>query len=141
MNEIAPLIRDLAVMLGLAGIVTIIFQRIRQPVVLGYLVAGVIIGPHTPPQEYIYDMENIKILSELGVIFLMFSLGLEFSFHKLSSLGFSACITGIIEVILMVMLGYSTGQLLNWSYHDSLFLGAALSISSTTIIVKSIEEL
>jgi CPA2 family monovalent cation:H+ antiporter-2 len=140
-HQLAPLIYDLAIMLGLAGIVLVIFQRIHQPVVLGYLVAGVIIGPHTPPHALVNDIANIQILSELGVIFLMFSLGLEFSFQKLTRVGFSATVTGLIEVILMVILGYSAGKMLGWSHYDSLFLGAALAISSTTIIIKAIDEL
>lgn len=141
MHELAPLIYDLALMLGLASIVIILFQRIHQPVVLGYLVAGLIIGPHTPPYSLIKDVANIKILSELGVIFLMFSLGLEFSFQKLARVGFSASVTGTIEVVLMTAIGYLVGRMLGWTPYNALFLGAALSISSTTIIIKAIEEL
>lgn len=141
MHELAPLVYDLAIMLGLAGIVTVLFQRIHQPVVLGYLVAGMIIGPHTPPYAFVSDVSNIQTLSELGVIFLMFSLGLEFSFQKLIKVGFSASVTGIVEVVLMVAIGYCAGLVMGWSYYDSLFLGAALSISSTTIIIKAIDEL
>lgn len=141
MHELAPLIYDLAVMLGLASVVVILFQRIHQPVVLGYLVAGMIIGPYTPPYALIKDVSNIQTLSELGVIFLMFSLGLEFSFHKLTRVGFSASVTGLIEVLLMICIGFATGYLLGWTYYDSLFLGAALSVSSTTIIIKAIDEL
>lgn len=141
MHDIAPLIYDLAIMLGLASIVIVIFQRIRQPVVLGYLVAGMVIGPYTPPYGLVSDVENIKILSELGVIFLMFSLGLEFSFQKLTKVGFSASVIGTLEVVLMVVIGFASGWFLGWSYYDCLFLGAALSISSTTIIIKAIDEL
>lgn len=141
MHEIAPLIKDLAIILGIAGVVAILFQKIRQPVVLGYLIAGIIIGPHTPPHALVDDMPNIKILSELGIIFLMFSLGLEFSFHKLIRVGFSATITGLIEVIFMIVLGFGAGQLIGWTFNDSLFLGAALAISSTTIIIKALTEL
>lgn len=139
--HLAPLIYDLAIMLGLAGIVTLLFQRIHQPVVLGYLVAGIIVGPYTPPYALVNDIDNIKILSELGVIFLMFSLGLEFSFQKLKRVGFSASVTGTIEVLLMMVVGYITGRAMSWSYYDSLFLGSALAISSTTIIIKAIDEL
>lgn len=141
MHELAPLIYDLAIMLGLAGLVVLLFQRIHQPVVLGYLVAGVILGPHTPPYAFVKDISNIQILSELGVIFLMFSLGLEFSFQKLTRVGFSATITGTLEVVLMSIIGYSLGLAMGWSHYDCLFLGAALSISSTTIIIKAIDEL
>lgn len=141
MHDFAPLIKDLAIMLSLAGIVTILFQRIRQPVILGYLIAGMILGPHTPPHLFITDLDNIHILSELGVIFLMFYLGLEFSFKKLARLGVAAVLIGVVEVILMIAIGYATGMLLGYSRYDAIFLGAALSVSSTTIIVKAIEEL
>jgi monovalent cation:H+ antiporter-2, CPA2 family len=141
MHEIAPLIKDLAVILGVASLVALLFQRIRQPVVLGYLLAGAIVGPYTPPYALVSDIPNIKIISELGVIFLMFSLGLEFSFHKLKRVGFSASITGLVEVVLMIGVGFTTGWFLGWQFYDSLFLGAALAISSTTIIIKALEEL
>lgn len=141
MHELAPLIKDLAVILGVAGLTALIFQKIGQPVVLGYLIAGLIIGPYTPPHTWISDVPSIKILSELGVIFLMFSLGLEFSFHKLMRVGFSAAVTGFIEVVFMLLIGLGVGFLLGWSYYNSLFLGAALAISSTTIIIKALSEL
>lgn len=141
MHELAPLIIDLGVMLSLAAFVVLICQRIHQPIVLGYLVAGMIVGPYTPPHQLVNDVANIKILSELGVIFLMFSLGLEFSFHKLTRVGFSAGITGLVEVLFMMVIGFLVGRSLGWTYYDSLFLGGALSISSTTIIVKAIAEL
>lgn len=141
MHELAPLILDLAVMLGLAGLVILLFQRIHQPVVLGYLVAGMIVGPYTPPRAFVSDISNIRILSELGVIFLMFSLGLEFSFQKLTRVGFSASVIGVIEVVLMTAIGYCAGWIMGWSHYNCLFLGAALSISSTTIIIKAVDEL
>lgn len=134
------LIEDLAVVLCIAGIVTILFQKIKQPTVLGYLIAGIIIGPYTPPFSLIDDETEIRLLAELGVIFLMFSLGLEFTFNKLRRLGLPALIIGFFEVLLMVLIGFSAGIFLGWSHYDSLLLGAALSISSTTIIVKALEE-
>ena len=141
MHELAPLIKDLAVMLGIASIVVLLFQRIRQPVIFGYIVAGIIIGPYTPPYSLVSNFTQIETLSELGVIFLMFTLGLGFSFHKLKRVGFSATIAGIFKVSIVTALGFLTGQLLQWSFYDSLFLGAALAISSTTIIVKALDEL
>jgi len=141
MHELAPLISDLAIMLGVAAFVTILFQRIHQPVVLGYLIAGIIIGPFTPPYSFVTDTNNIKILSELGVIFLMFSLGLEFSFQKLTRVGISAALIGLIEVVSMVLIGFAAGSLMGWNFYNSLFLGATLSISSTTIIIKAINDL
>ncbi len=141
MHELAPLILDLTIMLGVAGVVVLLFQRIKQPVVLGYLVAGMLIGPYTTHYGLVTDIPNIKILSELGVIFLMFSLGLEFSFHKLTRVGFSALITGLIDVSFMIILGYCAGLLMKWTPLNCLFLGATLAISSTTIIFKAVGEL
>lgn len=139
--HLAPIIRDLAIILGVAGSVTVLFRKIRQPVVLGYLVAGFIIGPHTPPFPLVKDLPNIQVLAELGVIFLMFSLGLEFTFHKLVRVGTSAAGTAVVEVLGMVAVGLVTGKLLGWGALDSLFLGGILSISSTTIIIKAFDEL
>ena len=141
MDHLAPLILDLTIILCVAGLVTLLFQKIRQPIVLGYLISGIIIGPYTPPHALVTDIPNIKILSELGIIFLMFFLGLDFSFQKLTRVGLSASITGLFEVVLMMLLGFATGKLLGWSFYDAIFLGAALAISSTTIIIKAIDEL
>nr|WP_178117887.1 cation:proton antiporter [Pseudomonas sp. R5(2019)] len=125
----------------IAGVVTILFHRLKQPVVLGYIVAGFIIGPHTPPFGLIHDEETIKILAELGVIFLMFCLGLEFSLRKLFKVGATAFIAAFLEIILMIWIGYEIGRWFDWSTMDSLFLGAILAISSTTIIVKALNDL
>ncbi|MGK5087996.1 cation:proton antiporter [Bdellovibrionota bacterium FG-2] len=138
---LAPLIRDLAVILGVAGLVSLLFQRIRQPVVLGYLIAGVIVSPHTFPIRLVQDLPNIQVWAELGVIFLMFSLGLEFSFRKLSRVGISAGITALFEVSVMLGLGFLTGWALGWPKTDCLFLAAMMGISSTTIIVRALDEL
>ncbi len=141
MNEIIPFIKDLAIMLGIASIVVVLFQKIRQPVVLGYIIAGIIIGPYTPPYSLVTDITQIHTLSELGVIFLMFAIGLDFSFHKLRNIGFSAVITGIIKTILVAILGVYLAHFIGLGTYEALFFGAALSISSTTIIAKSIEDL
>ena len=134
-------IQDLAVIMLVAGVVTILFHRLKQPVVLGYIVAGFIIGPHTPPFGLIHDEETIKTLAELGVIFLMFCLGLEFSLRKLFKVGATAFIAAFLEIILMIWIGYEIGRWFDWSTMDSLFLGAILAISSTTIIVKALNDL
>ncbi len=134
-------LQDLAVVMIVAGLVTIIFHRFKQPVVLGYILAGVIIGPHTPPALLVSDEETIKTLSELGLIFLMFSLGLEFSLRKLKKVGLTAFIAAALEILLMLGIGYQIGRWFGWSTMDSIFLGAMLSISSTTIIVKALAEL
>lgn len=124
-----------------AGVVTILFHRLKQPVVLGYILAGLIIGPHTPPFPLIRDGHTINLLSELGLILLMFSLGLEFSLRKLIKVGASAFIAAFLEILLMIWVGYEIGLIFGWSKMDSLFLGAILSISSTTIIVKALNDL
>lgn len=134
-------IQDLAVIMLVAGVVTILFHRFKQPVVLGYIVAGFIIGPHTPPFGLIHDEDTIKILAELGVIFLMFCLGLEFSLRKLFKVGATAFIAAFLEIVLMIWIGYEIGRWFDWSTMDSLFLGAILAISSTTIIVKALNDL
>ena len=134
-------IQDLAVIMLVAGVVTILFHRFKQPVVLGYIVAGFIIGPHTPPFGLIHDEETIRILAELGVIFLMFCLGLEFSLRKLFKVGATAFIAAFMEITLMIWIGYEIGRWFDWNTMDSLFLGAILAISSTTIIVKALNDL
>ncbi|WP_443691716.1 cation:proton antiporter [Pseudomonas sp.] len=134
-------IQDLAVIMLVAGVVTVLFHRLKQPVVLGYIVAGFIIGPHTPPFGLIHDEDTIKTFAELGVIFLMFCLGLEFSLRKLFKVGATAFIAAFLEIVLMIWIGYEIGRFFNWNAMDSLFLGAILAISSTTIIVKALNDL
>jgi CPA2 family monovalent cation:H+ antiporter-2 len=134
-------IHDMAIIMLVAGLITIIFNKLKQPVVLGYLLAGVIIGPHTPPFELIHDKQIILVLGELGVIFLMFSLGLEFSLKKLAKVGPKAFITAVCETSLMVAIGYNLGHWFGWQQMDCIFLGAMMAISSTTIIVKALGEL
>ena len=134
-------IQDLAVIMLVAGVVTILFHRFKQPVVLGYIVAGFIIGPHTPPFGLIHDEQTIKTLAELGVIFLMFCLGLEFSLRKLFKVGATAFIAAFMEITLMIWIGYEIGRWFDWNTMDALFLGAILAISSTTIIVKALNDL
>lgn len=134
-------LQDLAVVMIVAALVTIVFHRLKQPVVLGYILAGVIIGPHTPPFPLIHDQNTINTLSELGVILLMFSLGLEFSLRKLKSVGAPAFIAAMLEILLLFWVGYEIGRLFGWSNMDSIFLGAMLSMSSTTVIIKVLGEL
>jgi CPA2 family monovalent cation:H+ antiporter-2 len=134
-------LQDLAVVMIVAGLVTVIFHRFKQPVVLGYILAGAIIGPHTPPFPLIKDEETIKTLAGLGVILLMFSLGLEFSLRKLKRVGGTALIAASLEIVLMLGVGYHIGRWFGWSTMDCLFLGAMISISSTTIIVKALADL
>src|SRR5471032_2679085 len=141
MHHAIGFIQDLAVIMAIAGVVTVLFHRLKQPVVLGYIVAGVIIGPYTPPFQLIHDEATIKTLGELGVVFLMFSLGLEFSLKKLFKVGATAFVAAASEIVLMIWIGYEIGLWFGWNAMDSLFLGAMLAISSTTIIVKALSEL
>jgi CPA2 family monovalent cation:H+ antiporter-2 len=135
------LLQDLAIILAIAGGVTLLFHRIRQPVVLGYILAGVIVGPNTPPFPLVHDHHTVEMLAELGVVLLMFGLGLHFSLRKLAAVGATAIIAATLEIVIMVLAGYGLGRAFGWSAMDALFLGAILSISSTTIIVKALQEL
>lgn len=139
--HLAPLIRDLALIGMVAGLVTLIFHRIRQPVVLGYILAGVIVGPHTPPLPLVTDIANVQTLAEVGVIFLMFTLGLEFSFQRLVKTGRSSLVPTLIEVVGMLALGFISTGWLGWSLRERIFGAAIVAISSTTIIVKTFEEM
>lgn len=121
--------------------VTLIFKRIRQPVVLGYILAGFLVGPYLSLTPTVADTENIETLAHIGVIFLLFSLGLEFSFKKLLRVGGAASITAFIEILFITITGYYAGRMMGWSFMDSIFLGGMLASSSTTIIVKAFDEL
>jgi CPA2 family monovalent cation:H+ antiporter-2 len=134
-------LQDLAVVMVVAGITTVFFHRMKQPVVLGYMLAGFLVGPHSPPFLLIQNQENINTLAKLGVIFLMFRMGLHFSLRKLFKMGAAAFLAASFEVSLMAALGYHIGRLFGWEATDSLFLGLMLSISSTTIIVKTLTDL
>src|SRR5690606_7600046 len=120
------LIQDLAVILGVAAIITFIFRRIKQPVVLGYIVAGIIVGPYTPAVFSVADTESIKVWAELGVIFLMFTLGLEFSFRRLARVGMSAGVTAVIQIVAMLFWGIVTANVLDWTRMDAVFLGCMI---------------
>ncbi|MBX3040657.1 MAG: cation:proton antiporter, partial [Bdellovibrionaceae bacterium] len=141
MTHLPALIQDLGVILITAALVTLLFKRLKQPVVLGYLIAGFFVGPHVPILPGVSDTASIQVWAEMGVIFLLFGLGLEFSFKKLAQVGRSASIIATFEVVFMMAIGYFTGQLLGWSLMDGLFLGGILAISSTTIIVRAFDEL
>lgn len=140
MVHLPNFITDLALILAVAGITTLFFKRIHQPVVLGYIIAGFLVGPHVSLVPTVVDSEGVRIWSEIGVIFLLFSLGLEFSFKKLIKVGGTASVTALVGITIMFALGFLTGKLLGWAFIDSIFLGALLSISSTTIIVRAFDE-
>ncbi len=141
MHALPSMITDLALILGTAGLVTLLFKRLHQPIVLGYLVAGFLVGPKTSFFPNIVNTESISLWAEIGVIFLLFALGLEFSFKKLFRVGGTSSFTALVEISLMIVFGYTTGRVLGWNLMDSLFLGGILSISSTSIIIRTVEEL
>jgi CPA2 family monovalent cation:H+ antiporter-2 len=135
------LVQDLAFVMAAAAVATVLCQKLRQPVVLGYIVAGIIIGPNTPPLCFVTNEEEIKTLAELGVVLLMFSVGLHFSFRKLKEVGLVAIVAALLEIAGMFFLGERIGRLFGWGVMESVFLGAILAISSTTIIAKTLEGL
>ena len=139
--HLPQLISDLALMLIVAGVITLVFKKIKQPLVLGYIVAGFLTGPFFHLMPSVVDSSSIHTWSEIGVIFLMFFLGLEFNLHKLASTGGTAIITATVEVIGMLGAGFLVGQAIGWNTMNSVFLGGILAMSSTTIIVKAFEEL
>ena len=140
-THLEPLITDLGLILMTAGIAVLLFKKLKQPLVLGYLIAGFLAGNNFDFFPTIRDTKSVEVWAEIGIIFLLFSLGLEFSFKKLIKVGGTASITAVTQISFMIFLGYFVGQLLDWSKMDSLFLGVILSISSTTIILKSFDEL
>jgi CPA2 family monovalent cation:H+ antiporter-2 len=141
MIHLPNLIIDLALILGAAAVVTLLFKWLKQPLVLGYIVAGILVSPNFTFFPTVIETQNVSVWAEIGVIFLLFSLGLEFSFKKLAQVGGSSSVSAAIEAVGMIAFGYGTGMLLGWSTMDSIFLGAALAVSSTTIIIKAVEEL
>ena len=141
MSHLPTLISDLALILITAAVTMLIFKKLKQPLVLGYIIAGFIVSPYFGFTPNVVDPANIKIWAEIGVIFLLFSLGLEFSFKKLVRVGGSASITAIFEIVCIILLGFLTGKLLGWKTMDCLFLGGMLASSSTTIIIRAFDEL
>ena len=141
MQHVPTLIGDLALILVLAGGFTLLFRRLHQPLVLGYILAGLLAGPNLHFLPAVADMGSIKTWADIGVIFLLFSLGLEFSLKQLIQVGGTAVFTGLFEISCMVASGFGVGRLLGWPVMDCVFLGGILAISSTTIIIRSFEEL
>ena len=139
MHDAHAFLQNLALVLCVAAVTTVLFQRLRQPVIFGYLLAGMIVGPHIPI-PLVADEEMIHTLSELGVILLLFSLGLEFSLRKLIQIGPTAGVVAVAQSSGMVFIGYVIGQLFGWTTLESVYAGAVIAISSTTIIAKAFEE-
>lgn len=141
MGELPHLVKDLALILVVAGIVTIVFKKLKQPLVLGYVMAGFLVSPHMPYIMSVADRADISTWGDIGVMFLLFSLGLDFSFKKILKMGASPIISTCSIVFCMMMLGIVTGHLFGWSRMDSIFLGGMLAMSSTTVIYKAFDDL
>lgn len=141
MTHLPLLIADLALILTTAGVVTILFKWLKQPVVLGYIVAGFLVGPHLHLLPSVADGESVATWSEIGIVFLLFALGLEFRFKKLLEVGGSALIAAIVNMGAMVGVGYAAGHLMGWTNMESIFLGGMISMASTTIIIKAFNDL
>lgn len=141
MSELPHLIKDLALILVVAGIVTIIFKRLKQPLVLGYVVAGFLVSPNMPYTMSVVDIADIHTWADIGVMFLLFSLGLDFSFKKILKMGSSPIIATCAIVFCMMALGMIVGHSFGWGRMDCIFLGGMLAMSSTTIIYKAFDDL
>ena len=141
MTELEPLIADLALILICAGAMTLLFKRLKQPVVLGYIVAGFLTSPNMPYMPSVTDLEGIHLWSEIGVIFLLFALGLEFSFRKILRMGAAPIIAACSIILGMMLVGMFTGQLFGWGKMDCIYLGGMLAMSSTTIIFKAFDDM
>lgn len=135
------MINDLALILIVAAITTLIFKRLKQPLILGYILAGFLTGPHMSYMPTVTDMTSIHTWSDIGVIFIMFSLGLEFSFKKIVKMGLSPIVAAVTVIFCMITIGSLVGQAFGWTHMNSLFLGGMLAMSSTTIIYKALDEL
>ena len=141
MSELEPMIADLALILICAGVMTLIFKRLKQPLVLGYIVAGFLASPNMPYMPSVTDMENVHLWSDIGVIFLLFALGLEFSFKKIVKMGSAPIIAACTTIISMMVVGAFTGYAFGWGEMDCIYLGGMLAMSSTTIIFKAFDDM
>lgn len=141
MSQLEPLIADLALILICAGVMTLLFKSLKQPIVLGYIVAGFLASPNMPYMPSVTDMHGIHVWSEIGVIFLLFALGLEFSFKKILKMGAAPIIAAISIILAMMYVGSFTGSLFGWSNMDCIYLGGMLAMSSTTIIFKAFDDM
>ena len=141
MSHLAPLIADLALILICAGIMTLLFKKLKQPLVLGYVVAGFLASPHMAYTPSVMDTANIQTWADIGVIFLLFALGLEFSFKKIVKVGGAAIIAACTIIFCMILLGVAVGTGFGWQRMDCIFLGGMIAMSSTTIIYKAFDDL
>ena len=135
------IISDLAILMVIASVVAFIFYKLKQPLIIGYLIAGIIIGPYTPPFNLITHVDFLNVFAEIGVILLLFTVGLEFPIRKLRVIGRVVIGVSAIEITMMLLVSYVVGTFLQWGFYDTLFLGAALASSSTTIIAKVLSDM
>ena len=141
MSHIPALIQDLALILVVAGLVTLLFKKLRQPIVLGYIVAGFLVSPHMPYIMSVVDKADIQTWADIGVLFLLFALGLDFSFKKILRMGLAPIVATLTIIFCMMATGTAVGSLFGWSRMDCLFLAGMLAMSSTTIIYKAFDDL
>ena len=141
MSQLEPLIADLALILICAGVMTLLFKSLKQPIVLGYIVAGFLASPNMPYMPSVSDMHGVHVWSEIGVIFLLFALGLEFSFKKILKMGAAPIIAAVSIILAMMYVGACVGEIFGWNQMDCIFLGGMLAMSSTTIIFKAFDDM
>ena len=141
MSQLEPLIADLALILICAGVMTLLFKSLKQPIVLGYIVAGFLASPNMPYMPSVTDGHGVHVWSEIGVIFLLFALGLEFSFKKILKMGAAPIIAAVAIILGMMYVGSLAGHLFGWSDMDCIYLGGMLAMSSTTIIFKAFDDM
>ena len=134
-------VQDFAIIMIVAAIVPLVTYKLKQPMVVGYILVGIIIGPHTPPFSYITDLETINAIAELGIIMLLFVIGTEFPIAKLRSVGKISAIVALSETLGTFVISFIVAQTLNFSYYDSLFIALAMSITSTVITIRVLQEL
>ena len=141
MVETSPtLLQDFALITVAAAVALILFRKLKQPAILGYLLVGVLIGPYTLPHSPVGNVESIRLLADLGLVVLLFALGLELGWDRIRNVGLRVVLIGVIEISLMVIIGYQVGKMLGWNATEALFLGAAVSISSSAVIIKMLND-
>lgn len=141
MAELPELVKDLALILVVAGVVSLVFKMLKQPLVLGYIVAGFLVSPHMPYTMSVMDRADVQTWADIGVIFLLFALGLDFSFKKILKMGAAPVIAAAVIILSMMALGFGVGKIFSWGYMDCIFLAGMLAMSSTTIIYKAFDDL
>ena len=139
--EIGQVVQDLAIIMILASVMALISYKLKQPLVIGYIIAGIIIGPHTPPFSLIWNMDTLNLLAEIGIILLLFVVGMEFPIEKLRNIGKKASVIAIAEALGTFAIGFVVAQSLHYSVYNSLFLALAISVTSTVIVMRILEEL